>query len=289
MRFPRLPGALTVLLVLLASVLLPLALVSNWTATTLSDTDEYVATVRPLATDPAVLDAVRDELDAAAARALDRTPAAGQESGQIDEAIRRVTSDDRFEQAWAQGNRQLHQQALAVLEDDDPRVSTRDGMVSIDLSGLLTTLQNRLDAEGLATPVDLSNLDATVPVMKRSDLAQVRGVYHLVESLGFWLPLAWVAIVALVLLTARRRLATLGHLAIGALVTLAMLAMLLIVTRIVATEMSPDQELTEAIWDVVLAPLWTWLWIGAAVAAVVLVARIVAGVLLGRGPSARAR
>lgn len=287
MHIPRLPGPISFLLVLVACLLLPLALVSSWTASTAGDTDAYVETVTPLASDPDVLEAVRAELRVAATKALDKTPAAGQETNEVDRAIVRVTGDERFRQIWAQGNRQVHEQVLAVLEDDSSHVRASDGFVTVDLNGLVATLVDRLDTAGIPTPTEARGIDATIPLMKSSDLEKLRGGYQLLDTLGFWLPVAWVLLVVLVLLMARRRLAALGHLALGSLLTLGILAVALAVARGLVTERSPDQELAQAVWDVVLDPLWATLWIALLVAAGVLVARVLLGVVLrGRSRSA---
>lgn len=279
MHIPRLPGPISFLLVLVACVLLPLALVSNWTASTVSDTDDYVETVTPLASDRAVLTAVRKELKIAAVRAMDRTPAAGQQTSQIDDAIRRVIGGEQFRKAWAAGNRQVHEQVIAVLEDDSSRVDTADGVVSIDLRPLVSSLVERLDANGIPTPTEVRNVDASIALMKTSDLDKARGGYNALDALGLWLPVIWVVLVALILLTARRRLPSLGHLAVGSLLTLAILAGGLVVARQLVSERSPDEPLAQAVWDVVLDPLWTTLWVTAIVAGAVLVLRIVLGLV----------
>ncbi|QIX25363.1 hypothetical protein ncot_01240 [Nocardioides sp. JQ2195] len=280
MHLPRLPGPLSFLLVLVACVLLPLALVSSWTATTVSDTDEYVETVTPLASDRAVLTAVRKELKVVAVRAMATTPLAGQQTSQIDAAIRRVIESERFRTAWADGNRQVHEQVIAVLEDNSSRVDTADGVVSVDLGPLVSRLVDQLDANGIATPAEVNDLDASIPLMKTSDLEQARGGYQLLAALGFWLPVTWIALVVIVLLLARRRVAALGHLAIGSLLTLGILAAGLVLARQLVTERSPDGPLAQAVWDVVLHPLWTTLWVAAIVAGAVLVLRIVLGLVL---------
>nr|WP_255648781.1 hypothetical protein [Frankia sp. ArI3] len=61
-RHDRLRTVGASLLLLLAAVLAPLAVVATWADTTISDTDRYVDTVAPLATDPAVQNLVIDRL-----------------------------------------------------------------------------------------------------------------------------------------------------------------------------------------------------------------------------------
>ena len=52
------------LLLVLACLLAPLSLVAVWTRNQLTDTDRYVATVTPLARDPAIQDAIADQITA---------------------------------------------------------------------------------------------------------------------------------------------------------------------------------------------------------------------------------
>src|SRR6478736_101696 len=55
------PVVASVLIVLMA-VLAPLSVVARWAHDTVSDTDRYVETVAPLASDPAVQDAIIDRI-----------------------------------------------------------------------------------------------------------------------------------------------------------------------------------------------------------------------------------
>lgn len=282
MRIPRLPGPITFLLVVLASVLLPLALVSGWTAATVTDTDEYVETVTPLASDPVVLKTVRRELRTVAIRAMATTPAAGKQTRKIDEAVLRVTSDRRFHLVWAQGNRQVHKQIVSTLEGTNPNLATGDGVVRIDLGPLAGDLVARLNAAGIATPADVSAVSTSIPLVRTSDLDQARQGYRVIDTLGFWVPIGWVILVVVLLLSARRRLATIGRLAIGSILMLGVLAAGLGVARELVTRQSPDRGLAEAIWDVVLHSLWTGLWALMIAAAVVLLIRMILGLVVGR-------
>ncbi|KQY57092.1 MULTISPECIES: hypothetical protein [unclassified Nocardioides] len=275
---PRLPGPLTFLLVLIAALLLPLALVSSWTAAVVTDTDEYVETVTPLAEDPHVLAGVRRELEIAAVRAMARTPAAGQQTTQVNRVIKQVTSDRRFRTVWASANRTVHQQAIAVLENDNSNVDTSGSYVTIDLEPLVTYLERDLDRSGIPTP---RVAGATfINVMKTSDLEKFRSGYVAIDRLGYWLPIAWVVLVIVLLLTARRRLATLGRLAVGSIITLLLLAAVLSVARDRVVERSPDEDLLGAVWDTLASSLWTSLWTLVIVAAATLLVRIVVGVVL---------
>lgn len=73
-----------VVCVVIVSLLVPTAVVGGWLDRTVSDTDRYVATVGPLAEDPAVQDAVADLL-------ADRVMAAVDDAGVLRAAVRAAT------------------------------------------------------------------------------------------------------------------------------------------------------------------------------------------------------
>lgn len=58
-------------LIVLACLLVPLSVASVWASSQISNTDQYVETVAPLAENPAVQDALADEVTAAVFESLD--------------------------------------------------------------------------------------------------------------------------------------------------------------------------------------------------------------------------
>lgn len=70
-RRPRARSFLAVLLVLVAAVLTPLSIVSTWAKNQIGDTDNYVAMMAPLASDPDVRAAVTDRVTGAVMKHLD--------------------------------------------------------------------------------------------------------------------------------------------------------------------------------------------------------------------------
>ena len=92
--------------------------------------------------------------------------------------------------------------------------------------------------------------------MDADQLAKARRAYDALDTLGFWLPLVWAALVLLTLLLARRRLATTAKLAAATLVTLGLLALVLLFARDALTEDLPQRDVALAVWDVVVASLW---------------------------------
>jgi len=250
---------------LLASVLLPLALVSVWTDAVVNDTDEYVETVGPLAEDERVQEAVADRVaDIAVARLGPATPRTV-----VEQAALRVVDTELFERTWRAANRAAHPQLIDLLRDGEG--VRDDGEVTLDLAPMASATVEEL---GVSVPVDLSG-DLSFTIARSEDLREARVAYAVVDPAGFWLPVAWLGCVALVLLVARRRRGAAIWLALGSAGGLAFFLLLLGIARAVFADSLPgaDAELGGAVFDVVTDSLVALVVTGivtAVVAAVVL-------------------
>lgn len=69
----RVRSLVAILLVVVGCVLAPLGVVAAWTADTVGDTDRYVKTVAPLASDPDIQNAVANRVTSAVMDHLDLT------------------------------------------------------------------------------------------------------------------------------------------------------------------------------------------------------------------------
>ncbi|WP_423464904.1 GAP family protein [Promicromonospora sp. MS192] len=135
-----------VVLIVLGALLAPVGVVAAWAERTLTDTDRYVATVAPLAEDPAVrsavsarmtsalmeqidvgalLDGVAEGLDeqglaprVAGALPMLEAPLTGGVESFVRDAADRVVASDQFRDAWTQANRVAHQQLVAVMRGE---------------------------------------------------------------------------------------------------------------------------------------------------------------------------
>src|SRR5215217_4650879 len=129
------------LLIVVACVLAPLSVVAVWTRNQVTNTDRYVATVSPLASDPAIQNAIADQITAQvftyidiqglttqavgalAARVEGRGlppqaavalqglagPVANGVQGFVRTQVERVVQSQVFEDAWIQANRAAHE------------------------------------------------------------------------------------------------------------------------------------------------------------------------------------
>jgi hypothetical protein len=271
---------------ILACVMLPLATVSVWLDQRVTDTDAYVDAVGPLAEDPVVQREVgaRIEVSVLAALPLDRLPAvaAGNAKRVVHTVIMGILTSDQFPPAWRDSNRAAHTQLIKALRGE-PGAVDPDGGVSVSLAAIVNTVLAQLETRGLFTgPVAVN---ASFQVLDADQLRQVRRGYGILNALGLWVPIIWLALVALALLWSPRRGRTVGTLALGSVVAMAVLLVLLAAARSVAVDSVPtaDRSLAGPVWDVVTGSLHT------SVLVILVIAAAAALVRVGLGFAGRAR
>ncbi len=246
------------LLAMAACLVLPLGLVSGWLDLVVTDTDQYVEKVGPIAEHEEVEQATEDWISAFVARTIDEVspvPIASLGQGLIDAAVAQVVASPDFEPAWRAGNRTMHPQIIAVLEGDTRGVTTEDGVIGFELGPLLEEVM-----EGGSFPgVDLSAFDTTIPLLRSQDLRDAQDAYAVADAAGLWVLGVAVGLMVLALLMAPSRRAVLGTLSYGSIATLLLLVASLFWVRDQAVEsaLTPvDGALVGAMWDVLAADLF---------------------------------
>ena len=257
----------------LACLLLPLAVLSTWTATVVSDTDAYVDTVAPLAEDADVQQAAADRL---VDLVNDRVPL-GPAEGTVRQAALVVAEGPAFPPVWRAANRAAHRDLVRILEDDNAR-----GDVNIRLGGLVSSMAESLGQGQLASTI--AGLDPTFTVVSSERLDQARTGYQILETLGAWLPLVWLALVALALLVARQRRRTGAWLGFGSAITLGLLLpfLTLLEDQVVKSVPTRDQDLARAVWDVLTDDLRNLVVLGIGVSLALGVAFVLLGMIRRR-------
>lgn len=274
-------GFVSGLTAVLAILLLPVAITAVWTAERVTDTDGYVAAVGPLADDPDVQRPLVDRLEQYAADAvgLGRLGEAQQQNarGLIRTAVTRVVTDPSFRPVWEAVNRAGHAEVVRTLREDTPGELT-----VLDLGPAVGAVTDALREQGL--PVREVAVPAIVFVPDSQQLRAAQEGYQAIDAAGTWAPVAWIALVVLTLLVARRRRIALIVLAAGSLVSAALLWPFLAGVRTAVTDSVPaaDRDLAEAVWDAVTASLERAALIAVLVAAAALVVAVVLG-FVGRG------
>ncbi|MEP9362927.1 hypothetical protein ABLE68_08185 [Nocardioides sp. CN2-186] len=211
------PVVATVLIIIMA-VLAPLSVVARWAHDTVSDTDRYVETVAPLASDPAVQAAVIDritteittrlQVDAVTDQAVDALserglpplasaslkalsgPLADAINGFVEKQVTALVESDEFETAWEEANRQAHTQMVAVLTGKDTdQVEITDNAVSINLATLIDTVKQRLVARGFTLAERLPSVNAQFTIFQSDDIGKAQTAFRLLGAINTWLPI----------------------------------------------------------------------------------------------------
>jgi hypothetical protein len=280
--------------IVLATLLVPLGITATWLSHHVDSTPAYVDTVAPLADDPQLRDRLADEVADAAIATLQSKVPVGLPSTldpMVRASTRTVVDSDGFPAFWRQANADAHRQFLAIVHEKHPDVVS-DGWVIIDLGPLLDqVLADLVHQVPLLSQVDLPPSSLPVPVVRESRLQQARGAYLVLDALAFWLPLAWLGLVAIAVLAARGvrgRLRTAGAAGIGVAVG-ALLVLLLTgpATDAVVSQVGTQHRgLVRLVIDVVVASLDDTARAALAAGLVVGLVLLVASVVLGRPRSA---
>jgi len=227
---PVLRWVAVAVLLLLAAVVVLGALVARFARSQVLDTDRYVETVAPLASDPVlqqevvnqVITQIDDRVDLtqlaqdtlanvregegpagnnpAVAALVDRLVAglAPVVANQLEELTRKelthVVESDTFATAWADANRAAHTNLVAVLtgEGAGAAVSTDDGVVSVKMATVVETVKQRLIDRGFSFAERIPTVDAEFVIFQSADLAQAQDLTARLNRWATWLP--WVAL-----------------------------------------------------------------------------------------------
>jgi hypothetical protein len=187
-------------------VLVPVSLSAVWVRNTLLDTDNYVATVGPLASDPhvqqavasRVTDALYDNADVQA-KIADSLPAraaflaepvANGVHDAIERAALRLAQTDRFETFWERANRRAHEALVNVLTGGGSRVSTENGAVAVNIGQIVDNVKARLDAKGVTIfdDVEVPAAKQQLVIVQSDSLEQVQGLVDLLQTLAWVIP-----------------------------------------------------------------------------------------------------
>lgn len=271
---PRGLSVLAGILVVLACVLAPLSVTSVWANRIVSDTDQYVKTVAPLADNPEVQAVLTDEVtqavldnvdvqgvthDALAALASQRDlrPAVAAAlpglEGALVQGIENFVHDqvasfiasDQFAQLWDEVNRVAHAQVVRLLSGNTSGVVTAQGdSVTLNLAPIIEQVKSALVAKGFTLASSIPQVNRSFVLMQSSSITTAQTAYDTLETLGLWLPLIAIALLVGGVLLARDRRRALLRASLGLAGAMVVLGVGLAVMRTWYVDTTPGNVLS---------------------------------------------
>ncbi|BAJ29333.1 MULTISPECIES: hypothetical protein [Kitasatospora] len=272
----RVRSFFAVLLIVLASVLTPLGVVAAWSKSQVTDTDRFVATMAPLASDPSVQNAVTNRVTGAVMEQLpisqllnDIAPAdrplldaalgkvgpalTSGLTGFVHDQVLRFVQSDAFAAVWTGVLRNAHAAFDKVLTGQGGGAVRVEGdTVSLDLGPVVAAVKERLVANGLGIASKIPEVHTDYTLVQSDSVRKAQTGLRLLDLAGFWVPvLALLCAVGGVALAVRRRRATVGA-ALGMAAGAGVLGIGLTVFRAVYLDKLPaevDQAAAMAVYD----------------------------------------
>ncbi|SOB85688.1 hypothetical protein [Streptomyces sp. 1331.2] len=253
-------STVSAVLITLACILVPVSLLTVWVHDIALDTDRYVSTVAPLATDPAIQDAAVKRISQAVDVKVDGSAVASDLAGwlesqglppraaaavkslgpKLDDAVDQVVTkvatgvvqSDAFPTVWTQANRSAHAAVVQVLTGEGRgAVGVEDGTVTLDLGTVVDRLKEQLVAAGLTPAEKIPDVNKQLVLFQSDKLAKIRGGAHALDVVGNWMPVITVLVGAAGVLLARRRRRALVTTALGAAGACLVVAIALVIAR----------------------------------------------------------
>lgn len=212
--------AVPIVLIVLATVIGIVSVLAVWVKRQALETDTWVDTSSQLLEDETISDAIGDFLVAALFDNVDvqgeiaaklppqAEPLAGPLAGGLRQLANRAADEalqsGQAQSAWEDANRAAHAKLLDLLEDKGEFVSTGGGVVTLDLTALVTQLSSNL---GL--PAELAGKlpagAASIEIMKSEELSTAQSALKAFRTIGWILVGLTFLLFALAIYLARGR------------------------------------------------------------------------------------
>lgn len=266
-------------LVVLASLLIPVSVISVWAIRTVTNTDQYVATLAPLARNPVIVDhlaakatdelfsthIVQDKVTAALpAKAKPIvTPIVNEVHSYVYGLALKVFESPKFGQLWDSLNRHTHDAVIDVLSGKSTPITKKlekAGGIVVNVTPALNNLIDQANAKGVTLfnplkPILTKGDSLGVTVVSKAQVSKFTGLFNAIVTLKWAIPVIALVLGILGIIVAVEHRKTLLRMAIGvALVTLLLLAGLSLgrITFINQAGHSFNRQVAGAVWDTLL-------------------------------------
>uniref|UniRef100_A0AAU2JR19 Aromatic ring-opening dioxygenase LigA n=1 Tax=Streptomyces sp. NBC_00049 TaxID=2903617 RepID=A0AAU2JR19_9ACTN len=263
-------STVSAVLITLTCLLVPVSLLTVWVHDIVLDTDRYVSTVTPLASDPAIEAAAVHRIAEAADVRVDGPQVAADLAAwlesqglpprvgtavkalgpQLDSAADQVVTkvatrfveSDRFETVWTEANRFAHQAVVHALTGKGRgAIGVEGGTVTLDVGTAVEKVKEELVDAGLKPASKIPDVDKQMVLFQSDKLGKIRNAVHLLDVLGNWLPVITVILGAIGVFLARRRRRALVTTALCAAAACLVVAVALVIARRYYLDHLPEQ------------------------------------------------
>jgi hypothetical protein len=264
---------IVMVLVTVGAILAPLTVVATWAHDQIGDTDRFLETVTPLASDPAVQNAIADRITQEINSAIDVESITGEAltalSGQsfvppraanvlpslavplskaienfVHTRVDQIVRSDAFQQAWVEAMRQAHTQMVAVLTGDTSgAVDISDGAVKINIASFVASVKKVLIDDGFSFATRIPEINATFTVFRADNIGTAQKFFGWLSTLARVLPILTLLLLFAAVMIGRNRRKTLFAVGLAIFGSMVLLGLALNVLRPVYLDAIPPDVL----------------------------------------------
>ena len=219
-----------VLIFVIAAALTPIAIVGHWGHATVVNSEQFIATVVPLADSPEVQAAVTEAVTEAIVKQVDTSAIVGDFLGGllnneqlssalsapiaagvnklIGQIVEGFITSDAFQKLWITLASAIQKSVVAILEGgNEGPVQMQGDQLVLDITDLLTAVQAQLVSQGvtIADKVTVPDSDRQIVLFEAPAVAQLQFIYSLASPVLQWFPLLIAILFGLAITLARRR------------------------------------------------------------------------------------
>jgi len=288
-----------VVLAVLGCLLSIVSVLAVWGRNQVLNTDRYLATVVPLAAEPAIQDEISKKVSAAIIAKLDAadrakealptqagflaTPIGDAVNTMVTKRTAKFVHSDSFQKLWKELNRVGHQQLVDILNGTGGKaLAVNDGKLQLNLGQVVDEVRTRLVDAGLTIVTAMPPITLVVDIADAQGIEKARTVVHRLDQLANILPFLALACLTGAALLSRRRLRSTVLVAEGLMFSMVLVRLALAVAGRLAVDQVPTSSASPDAVRAFYQQLTTFLRDGVVV--IGLVAALVAGLLVVIAP-----